>query len=54
MYILIIAIWFSGGSSGYTVATQEFSTKDKCEVARQTVIEMLKDGHDIKTRCVEK
>ena len=55
MYVLIVALWFTGYTRGYTVTTQEFSSEELCVAAGKASIEMVSDGPvGAKFRCVQK
>ena len=41
-YVLIVMSWLGGGINGAAISTQEFTSAERCDAARQTLIEYAK------------
>ena len=41
-HVLIVISWLGGGINGAAISTQEFTSAERCEAARQTLIEYAK------------
>ena len=56
-YVLIIVGWLGGAVNGAAVSTQEFTSAERCEAVRQTLIEYAKArGLDetLRPACMQK
>jgi hypothetical protein len=42
MYVLIVVSWLGGAVQGATISMQEFSSAERCEAVRQTLLEYVK------------
>lgn len=56
MYILLIVLVINGQFNSFTdIKFQEFSTKFRCDIAKNKLQELFKDGiGKLKTDCVKK
>jgi hypothetical protein len=56
-YVLIVMSWLGGGINGAAISTQEFTSAERCDAARQTLIEYAKARgleETLKPTCVQK
>jgi len=42
MHVLIVVSWLGGAVQGATISMQEFSSAERCEAVRQTLMEYAK------------
>ena len=55
IYILIVAGFLGGSANGYSATTfQEFSSKEKCQVAKERLDRWSSNSDHLLTFCVEK
>ena len=43
-HVLIVISWLGGGINGAAISTQEFTSAERCDAARLTLIEYAKAG----------
>ena len=56
-YVLIIVSWLGGAVNGAAISTQEFTSAERCEVARMALIEDAKARNfddTLKPLCMQK
>lgn len=55
MYVLLVATWFGGYVSGYSVIAQEFTSAGACNVAKDSLQTMTSDAsYKLRVTCVPK
>ena len=56
-YVLIVVGWLGGAVNGAAISTQEFTSAERCDAARQALIEYAKarsSDETVRSLCIPK